>query len=261
MAGAGQAERGGCRMGVGMTATRGFAAEAAEQARVTRKKRRGMYNQRGPMHGKVEIVLREDVQNVGRAYETAIVARGFMRNFLYPRGHALYATKGNLKWAEQRLKERPADAKAAADAARGGDDAETLALPSNVRKSIQKKLKNPLVFVRRVDTDDRKSLDSAISRGDLLDACRKAFSLDIDPLTVLYQAADGGYSVPPSEDLDQPLLKTAGYHELTLEWGEPQPGHGRPLDPLVIMVIIEPTKDQQAAFEAEDAAREDLTGE
>ena len=36
---------------------------------------------------------------------------------------------------------------------------------------------------------------------------------------------------------------------------------GRPLDPLVIMVIIEPTKDQQAAFEAEDAAREDLTGE
>ena len=32
-------------------------------------------------------------------------------------------------------------------------------------------------------------------------------------------------------------------------------------DPLVIMVIIEPTKDQQAAFEAEDAAREDLTGE
>ena len=45
----------------------------------------------------MRIVLREDVDKLGRRGEIVKVADGYARNFLLPLGKALPATAGNLK--------------------------------------------------------------------------------------------------------------------------------------------------------------------
>jgi large subunit ribosomal protein L9 len=49
----------------------------------------------------MRIVLREDIDNLGRRGEVVKVADGYARNFLLPKGKALPATGGNLKVIEQ----------------------------------------------------------------------------------------------------------------------------------------------------------------
>ena len=49
----------------------------------------------------MRIVLREDVDKLGRRGEIVDVAAGYARNFLLPKGKALHATDGNLKRVEQ----------------------------------------------------------------------------------------------------------------------------------------------------------------
>jgi large subunit ribosomal protein L9 len=49
----------------------------------------------------MRIVLREDVEKLGRRGEIVEVAAGYARNFLLPKGKALHATDGNLKRVEQ----------------------------------------------------------------------------------------------------------------------------------------------------------------
>ena len=49
----------------------------------------------------MRIVLREDVDNLGRRGEVVKVAEGYARNYLLPKGKALPATDGNLKTIER----------------------------------------------------------------------------------------------------------------------------------------------------------------
>lgn len=49
----------------------------------------------------MQIVLREDIENLGRRGEVVKVADGYARNFLLPKGKALPATTGNLKTIER----------------------------------------------------------------------------------------------------------------------------------------------------------------
>jgi large subunit ribosomal protein L9 len=49
---------------------------------------------------RVKVVLREPVAKLGNAGETVVVAGGYARNYLIPRGLAAPATKGNLSQAE-----------------------------------------------------------------------------------------------------------------------------------------------------------------
>jgi len=48
----------------------------------------------------VKVVLREDVENLGRKGDLIEVRDGYARNFLVPRGLALKATKGIVKQSE-----------------------------------------------------------------------------------------------------------------------------------------------------------------
>lgn len=67
----------------------------------------------------MRIVLREDVENLGRRGEVVKVAEGYARNFLLPKGKALPATEGNLKTIEREKKRyvvREAKAKQDAEA-------------------------------------------------------------------------------------------------------------------------------------------------
>jgi large subunit ribosomal protein L9 len=56
----------------------------------------------------VKIVLREDVDSLGRKGDLLDVADGYARNFLVPRGLAMKATKGVVKQAESMRRSRVA---------------------------------------------------------------------------------------------------------------------------------------------------------
>ena len=49
----------------------------------------------------MEVILSQDVANLGKAGEVVKVKDGFARNYLIPRQVALAATKENLKNAEK----------------------------------------------------------------------------------------------------------------------------------------------------------------
>ena len=67
----------------------------------------------------MKVILTEDLRGSGKRGETIGVKEGFGRNFLIPKGLALPATEGNIKKAENIIKERIAkkerDLKTAAD--------------------------------------------------------------------------------------------------------------------------------------------------
>jgi large subunit ribosomal protein L9 len=54
----------------------------------------------------VKIILKEDLEKLGKAGEVVEVKDGYARNFLVPRNLAVAATKGNLSSIEKILKEK-----------------------------------------------------------------------------------------------------------------------------------------------------------
>jgi len=51
----------------------------------------------------VKIILLQDYENLGKAYDEVEVKDGYARNFLIPKGIAIKSTKQNLKIIENRL--------------------------------------------------------------------------------------------------------------------------------------------------------------
>jgi large subunit ribosomal protein L9 len=56
----------------------------------------------------MKIVLREDVDNLGKKGEIVVVADGYARNYLVPRGLALRASRGSQKQADAMRRNREA---------------------------------------------------------------------------------------------------------------------------------------------------------
>ena len=50
---------------------------------------------------RTKVLLTEDVMDLGEAGDVRVVAGGYARNFLFPRGFAVLATRGALKQAEE----------------------------------------------------------------------------------------------------------------------------------------------------------------
>ena len=73
----------------------------------------------------IEVILREDVQSLGRAGTLVRVKPGYARNYLLPKGLAYEATEGNKKRIAAERKAR--EAQLAADQAEAQKVAETLA--------------------------------------------------------------------------------------------------------------------------------------
>ena len=70
----------------------------------------------------MQVILKEDVHNLGKAGELVKVKPGFGRNFLIPQGKAVVATAGNVKQIEHEKKVIAAkQAKLAKDAQAMGD--------------------------------------------------------------------------------------------------------------------------------------------
>jgi large subunit ribosomal protein L9 len=56
------------------------------------------------MEGNMEVILKEDIANVGKIGEVVRVRDGYARNYLLPRGLVLLANKKNLKTFEHQKK-------------------------------------------------------------------------------------------------------------------------------------------------------------
>lgn len=52
------------------------------------------------MASTVQVVLKDNLDNLGVIGDVVRVRRGYARNYLIPRGHAVMATRGNLKQIE-----------------------------------------------------------------------------------------------------------------------------------------------------------------
>lgn len=48
----------------------------------------------------MQVILRDDLENLGKSGEVVTVKSGYARNYLLPRGHAILATAGDIKRVE-----------------------------------------------------------------------------------------------------------------------------------------------------------------
>jgi len=86
----------------------------------------------------IQVVLRDDVENLGKSGELVKVRAGYARNYLIPRGLAAVATRGNVARIEHEQKSAVARAsklkKAAQDRA-GTFDGATIEIKANAGES------------------------------------------------------------------------------------------------------------------------------
>ena len=54
----------------------------------------------------MEVILKQDVKNLGNKDEVVTVRPGYGRNFLIPQGHAILATEGNRKVLAESIRQR-----------------------------------------------------------------------------------------------------------------------------------------------------------
>jgi len=129
----------------------------------------------------MDVILREDVEKLGRSGEGVTVKDGYARNFLLPRGLAYLATDGNRRRLEAEHKQR--DRRVAAEAGAARDVAAKLQAVS-------------LSFAMKAGEGDK--LFGSVTAGDIADRLaaeglsvdRKAVELD-EPIKAL-----GVYKVP-----------------------------------------------------------------
>lgn len=110
----------------------------------------------------MQLILRADVDNLGRLGETVTVKPGYGRNYLVPQGLAMPATTGNLRKFEQERKKLQARMDAIKGAATGLAD---------------KLAANPVTIEVRVGEGDR--LYGSVTSAMLADALAKA-GVEID---------------------------------------------------------------------------------
>lgn len=105
----------------------------------------------------MEVILKQDVENLGLEFDVVSVKPGYARNFLIPKGFALLATPKNKAALEATLKEREAEEAAQVKAA----------------NDIVAKLKEVVVSIpAKVGAGDK--LFGSINNSDLAEALAKS---------------------------------------------------------------------------------------
>jgi len=129
----------------------------------------------------MQVILREDVENVGKMGEMVNVKPGFGRNFLIPRGLAVTATTRNMRRMEH--EKRVIEA---ADARRQKD-----------AQSIKEKIESLSITIGKNTGEDDKLFGSVTNR-DVADALKEN-GVDIDRKEIALEQpikALGVYTVP-----------------------------------------------------------------
>ena len=129
----------------------------------------------------MEIILRETIDNLGRAGQTVKVADGYARNYLLPRKLAYLATPGNLKVIEfERQSLLRKDAKQQ-------EDADKL-----------KAMLEPVELVIRRKVGEQNALYGSVTNSDVADALeQKGFQIEKRKIHMEdHIKALGEYSIP-----------------------------------------------------------------
>jgi large subunit ribosomal protein L9 len=130
----------------------------------------------------MEVILREDVQSLGKAGQLVKVKPGYARNFLLPRGLAFEATAGNKKRIEAEAKAR--------------------ATKANAEKAVSEQLAarlGSITLALRGKAGEEGKLFGSITAQDIADAlAAEGFSVDKRKL-----------------ELEHPI-KTVGFHSVTV---------------------------------------------
>ena len=130
----------------------------------------------------MEVILREDVQSLGKAGQLVKVKPGYARNFLLPRGLAFEATAGNKKRIEAEAKAR--------------------ATKANAEKAVSEQLAarlGSITLAMRGKAGEEGKLFGSITAQDIAEAlAAEGFSVDKRKL-----------------ELEHPI-KTVGFHSVTV---------------------------------------------
>lgn len=133
----------------------------------------------------MQVILKEDVHNLGKAGELVDVKPGFGRNYLIPQGKAMVATAGNVKEIEHQKK------LIAARTAQLAKDAQALA----------DRLASVEVQIERQAGEEDKLFGSVTSR-DIAEALK-----------------DKGITVDHKKVVLPEPIKTIGYHTIDIKLG------------------------------------------
>ena len=129
----------------------------------------------------LEVILRKDVQNLGRAGDVVKVRPGYGRNYLIPRGFALAATRGNIAQLDHQKRLIAAE------------QARILA----EHKAMAQKLKGVSVSIARKKGQDNK-LFGSVSSKDIAEALAMQ-NINVDRKLIRLEdpfKAVGSYEVP-----------------------------------------------------------------
>ncbi|MCA1552855.1 MAG: 50S ribosomal protein L9, partial [Chloroflexi bacterium] len=111
----------------------------------------------------IKVLLTKDVEQLGKAGELKRVARGYARNYLFPRGLATVPTEGAMRQVEIISK---------AEAKRGAK------LSADARATAEKMSATPLEFTAKVGEQGR--LYGSITSQDIADALSQKLGAEVD---------------------------------------------------------------------------------
>lgn len=134
--------------------------------------------------GKINVILKANVEGLGKKDQMVSVSDGYARNFLYPKGLAMEATAKNIN--DMKDKQIAADAKLAKEKA--------------AAESAKEFLKDKKVTVA-VKAGENGKLFGAVATKDVADAIESQLKIQIDKKKVV---------------LDDPI-KTTGTHKVEIK--------------------------------------------
>lgn len=132
---------------------------------------------------RTKIVLRQAVPNLGEAGDVVSVAGGYARNYLFPRGLAVAATKGNVRHAETWRNSRATR------------DARELTQAQELKTKLEA---TPLVVQAQAGPDGK--LFGSVTAANIAEALAAGSGADVDRHSI---------------SLDEPI-RSVGVHEVTI---------------------------------------------
>lgn len=132
----------------------------------------------------MQVILTQDVEKIGRRGDIVDVSRGYVRNFLTPRGLAEVATPSKMEEARRRMEE--AEEREQRLAERSGEIAEIL---------------NKTVITIEARTGEDERLFGSVTAANIAASIQKARDLRIDRRRIM---------------LDEPI-KSLGTHQVTVQ--------------------------------------------
>lgn len=115
----------------------------------------------------MEVILKENVANLGKAGDIVKVKDGYARNFLIPKGQAIPATDGNIKALQEQIKKKLKEKN----------------MKEENLKSLLEKIKGVELTIKKLAAEDNK-LFGSVSEMDIVEGL-KNLGIEIEKNNVI----------------------------------------------------------------------------